>query len=72
MKINNYLSHLCYLLRKVWMSASALQLVEGIQIVPRQTRCHDRQGTTTSQKPVDQEKQINHTICHETYNCNKS
>lgn len=61
-----YQLYICYLylLRKVWMSAFVLQLAEGIGIVPRQTRCHDRQDTIISQKPVDQEKQIYHTICH--------
>jgi len=39
------------------MSASVLQLAEGIQIVPRQTRCHDTQGTTTAQKPDSVEKE---------------
>ena len=41
------------------MSASVLQLVEEIQIVPRQTRCHDTQGTTTAQKPVEKENLTN-------------
>ena len=49
-----------YLRKKVWTSASVLQLAEGTQIVPKQTRCRDRQGTIKGQKPVEKEKQINH------------
>ena len=49
-----------YLLRKVWTSASVLQLAEGIQIVPRQTRCHDRRGTIIGRKPVEKGKNKSH------------
>ena len=35
------------------MSAFVLQLVEGIQIVPKRTRCHDKPGTKVNQTPVD-------------------
>ena len=40
------------------MSAFVLQLVEGIQIVPRQTRYHGKPGTKVNQRPVDFQEQL--------------